>query len=294
MLERHELEAFLTLAEELHFGHTAERLHVSTGRISQTIKKLERQVGAPLFDRTSRVVRLTELGRQLDGDLRPAYGQIVEGVRRAMEVGRGIEHTLRVGFSSPWLGSFVVTVADAFRVAHPHCDVQIQEVQLGDPIGPLRSGERDIQISEFPIDEPDLTTGPVISTEPRALLVPSKHPLARRESVSLEDLAEFPLVTIGGAAPRYWLEHHFPSWTPSGRPIPRGPEVGYHQEVLSQVGAGKGVSPTCARAVHYYARPDVAYVPFPDAPQIAYGLVWRTSADNPTVRAFVHAVMEAA
>ena len=59
MLERHELDAFLTLAEELHFGRTAERLHISTTRVSQTIAKLERRVGVPLFNRTSRRVELT-------------------------------------------------------------------------------------------------------------------------------------------------------------------------------------------------------------------------------------------
>jgi len=65
MLERHELETFLTLAEELHFGRTAERLHVSTARVSQMIKKLERRVGVPLFSRTSRRVELSAVGRRL-------------------------------------------------------------------------------------------------------------------------------------------------------------------------------------------------------------------------------------
>ena len=65
MLERHELEAFLTLAEELHFGRTAERLRVSTARISQTIAKLERRIGVPLFNRTSRRV---VLARQVHTD----------------------------------------------------------------------------------------------------------------------------------------------------------------------------------------------------------------------------------
>ncbi|WP_063050891.1 helix-turn-helix domain-containing protein [Nocardia arthritidis] len=65
MLERFELEAFLTLSEELHFSRTAARLRVTPGRISQTIKKLERQVGSPLFERTSRHVVLTPLGQRL-------------------------------------------------------------------------------------------------------------------------------------------------------------------------------------------------------------------------------------
>ncbi|WTD04990.1 LysR family transcriptional regulator [Streptomyces albidoflavus] len=73
MLERLELEAFLALAEELHFGRTAERLHVTTGRVSQLLKKLEGRVGAPLFVRSSRAVELTEIGGQLREDLQSGY-----------------------------------------------------------------------------------------------------------------------------------------------------------------------------------------------------------------------------
>ncbi|MET8301151.1 LysR family transcriptional regulator [Micromonospora sp. NPDC005211] len=67
MLERYEIETFLTLAEELHFGRTGERLRVSTGRVSHVVRKLERRIGAPLFERTSRVVRLTPIGVRLAG-----------------------------------------------------------------------------------------------------------------------------------------------------------------------------------------------------------------------------------
>src|SRR5688572_12964992 len=73
MLDRHELEAFLTLAEELHFGRAAERLHLSTSRVSQTIAKLERRIGLPLFHRTSRRVEMTDLGRRLHDEIRPAW-----------------------------------------------------------------------------------------------------------------------------------------------------------------------------------------------------------------------------
>ena len=63
-MERREIEIFLTLADELHFGRTAERLLVSTARVSQTIKNLERRFGALLFERTSRRVTLTPVGRR--------------------------------------------------------------------------------------------------------------------------------------------------------------------------------------------------------------------------------------
>lgn len=95
MLERYELEAFLTLAEELHFGRTAERLGVSTGRISQTVKKLERRVGTPLFARTSRSVHLTPVGQRLYEDLLPAYRQLRTALERATDAGRGFHGVLR-------------------------------------------------------------------------------------------------------------------------------------------------------------------------------------------------------
>ncbi|MFD0252381.1 LysR substrate-binding domain-containing protein [Streptomyces sp. NPDC127113] len=64
--------------------------------------------------------------------------------------------------------------------------------------------------------------------------------------------------------------------------------------MLALVGAGKGVSPTSARAAHYYSRPDVAYVPFHDAPPVEYGLLWPATGNTPKVRAFVRTVVETA
>ncbi|MFI6316373.1 LysR family transcriptional regulator [Nonomuraea sp. NPDC050556] len=292
MLERLELEAFLTLAEELHFGHTAERLHLTTGRISQTIKKLERQVGAPLFERTSREVRLTALGQQLRDTLLPAYQQIGAGLEQAVSAARGITGSLGVGFSALWSGDLVVKAADLFRVRHPDCEVHIQEVPLGDPLGPLRSGRIDLQLTEFPIDEPDIAVGPVVFSEPRALMVSDEHPYAARETVSLEDLADTVLLAMTGNIPDYWLDYHYPRATPSGRAIPHGPPITYWQEVLSHISVGKGVSVVAARGARYYPRPGVTFVPFSDAPPIEYGLLWRAGEDNARVRTFIQIIRE--
>ncbi|MEU8896480.1 LysR family transcriptional regulator [Nocardia sp. NPDC048505] len=85
MLERSELEAFLILAEELHFGRTADRMRVSTGRVSQIIRRLERRVGGRLFDRSSRCVDLTPIGRDLHARVLPAVQQIRTALREARE-----------------------------------------------------------------------------------------------------------------------------------------------------------------------------------------------------------------
>ncbi|MFE0646971.1 LysR family transcriptional regulator [Streptomyces sp. NPDC059534] len=297
MLERLELEAFLTLAEELHFGRTAERLHVTTSRISQTIRKLERRVGAPLFTRNSRKVALTDVGRTLRDDLLPAYEQIGAGLAQAIASGHRvrIKGVVRVGWSAPWCGNLVVRAADLFRARYPDCEVEIREIQLHDPLGGMRAGTVDVQLSEFPVVEPDITTGRLVFAEPRSLMVPVGHPFAGRDSVSVEDLADTVLVTLADALiPRYWMDHYFPRRTPSGRPVPQGPATTYWSEVLVHVASGVGVSTVAARAEQFFTRPGMVFVPLHDAPTVDYGLMWPTAGRNPLVSPFLDVVDELA
>ncbi|MEU8621983.1 LysR substrate-binding domain-containing protein [Streptomyces sp. NPDC048623] len=286
MLERHELEAFLTLGEELHFGRTAERLGVSTGRVSQTIKKLERRVGTPLFARTSRSVALTPIGRRLLDELRPAHARILAALESATAAGRGLLGTLRVGFASPWAGELLTAAADAFLARHPGCEITLREVPLAGATRPVEDGGLDVQYTAFPVGVPGLTAGPVLIREDRVLLVPAAHPLAARASVGLDDLAGLTLVTAGPAASRAWNEAHYPTRTPSGAPVAHGPAAATWEEVLSLVGAGRGVSPGAARGARYHPRPGVAYVPFHDAPPLEYGLVWATATETALIRTF--------
>ncbi|MFE1546428.1 LysR family transcriptional regulator [Streptomyces sp. NPDC058718] len=290
MLERYELEAFLTLADELHFGRTAERLGVSTGRISQTVKKLERRVGTLLFVRTSRSVRLTPVGLRLYEDLLPAYGQLRAALERATEAGRGVQGRLRTGFGPPWGGELLTAAADTLLARYPGCEVTVHEVPLDAGPGLLRDGTLDVQFVAFPVREPDLTTGPVVVAEDRVLLLPVAHPLAGRESLGLEDLAGLALIAPEGASPQYWRDHHYPRRTPSGAPIGRGPVAVTWQEVLSHVSAGRGVAPGAALGARYHPRPGIAYAPLRDAPPVEYGLVWPTAGDSALLRAFVEAV----
>ncbi|MFF0428221.1 LysR family transcriptional regulator [Streptomyces sp. NPDC004520] len=290
MLERYELEAFLTLAEELHFGRTAERLGVSTGRISQTVKKLERRFGTPLFARTSRSVRLTPVGHALYEDLLPAYRQMHAALARATAAGRGVHGRLRVGFGAPWSGELLTAAAADVAALHPGCEITVHEVPLDGGVRALREGTLDVQCATFPVREPDLTTGPVVATDERVLLLPVGHPLAGRASLGPEDLAGLDLIAPGGDSPRHWVDHHYPRSTPSGATVGRGPTAATWQEVLSHVTAGRGASPGAARGARYHPRPGIAYVPLRGAPPLVYGLVWPTASESALLRAFVAAV----
>jgi DNA-binding transcriptional LysR family regulator len=288
-VEQRDIEVFLTLADELHFGRAAQRLHVSTARVSQTIKKLERRVGAPLFERTSRRVELTPIGCRLGDELRPAYRQIQDAIDRAITAGRGVRGTLRVGFIGAASSQFVLEVAEAFRAEHPDCEVQSHEYQFGKSVRPLRGGEIDMMLGTRPARgarQADLTAGSVLVEEDQLLAVSVRHPFARRPSVSFADLARTKVLRTPPAVPDYWDQALVPPHTPDGRPVERGPSFDTVQEMLALVGAGMGTYPVSTQFTSYYARPDVAYVPIHDAPPYQRRFLWLSATETATIRAF--------
>ncbi|MFF8381648.1 LysR family transcriptional regulator [Streptomyces sp. NPDC015661] len=292
MLERHELEAFLTLAEELHFGRTAERLHVSTARVSQTIAKLERRIGVQLFHRTSRRVELAPVGQDLYAELRPAWSQITTALARVADAGRGLTGLLRAAFNGPAAGQLLVGATSEFRDRHPECDVQIREALLPDVLPWLRSGEVDLALTCHPMRAPEVVMGPVLVREARMLAVPAGHPFARREALSVEDLARVTVLQLPKALPDSLREDRAPHRTPAGKPVSLGPVAMTFNEGLTLVGAGEGVFAVGAHARRYFARPDVTYVPFKDAAPVEWGLVWPADRATARVRAFSDAALD--
>ncbi|QES46074.1 LysR family transcriptional regulator [Streptomyces venezuelae] len=286
------METFLTLAEELHFGRTAERLLLSQARVSQTLKKLERRIGAPLFERTSRVVRLSPLGRQLYEDLAPLHKEMEAAVARAKDAARGVGGELNVGFLGAGAGTLTAPILTLFRERSPGVEVRMRETQFQDPLGALRGGEIDVLFTCLPVREPDLAVGPIVINEPRLLAMPVGHPLAGRTSVSLEELAGETFFGVVNGAPAYWWDFHVPPRTPSGREIRRGQAVASFQELMTLVAAGRGVSPVVASVEKYYARPGVTFVPLHDVPSADVALIHRAVGTSAGVEGFVRVVRD--
>ncbi|MEU0545793.1 LysR family transcriptional regulator [Nocardia sp. NPDC005978] len=284
-MERHEIEAFLTLAQELHFGRTAERLGLSQGRMSQTIAKLERQFGSPLFERTSRQVRLTPVGRQLRDDLEPAFRQIQRAVARAKAASREVSGVLRVGYQGAGTTPILRAVIDEFRLAHPGCDVQLRECQLSDWVRGLREDTIDMLCTLSPINEPDLRTGPILRRDPRVLAIASDHPLAQQDSISMEQLVDLPLLGIEGV-PEYWMRAQNPPRTPQGAPLRSGIRAATHTELLALAAEGRGVCLGTDLMAEHYRHPQVSWIPVPDGPRISWGLIWRAAGEDARIRAF--------
>ncbi|MFD9858256.1 LysR family transcriptional regulator [Streptomyces alboflavus] len=296
MMERAEMEIFLTLAEELHFGRTAARLHVSPALVTQTLKKTERRLGVTLFARTSRRVALTQVGEGLRDELLPLYEGIKRALDRAELAGRGITGTLTVGFMGSQGGRWVGAAREVFELRNPMCSVRIVETQLHHYVAQLRDGTADLLLTTLPADEPDLTVGAVITHSTRYMAVAAHHRLAERETVSFEDLAGETFISVNGTVPAEWIDFHMPRRTPGGQPIGRHADpCATYAEALALVAAGRAIVPGDAQLPLLYQRPDLRFLPAPDMPPVEQGLVWRTRDDaDKRVRAFADIVLEIA
>ena len=135
-----EIEVFLVLAEELHFGRTAERLRLPQPRVSRLVAALERRAGGALFERTSRRVRLTPLGQQLAGQLRPAYAQLTAALDDARAAARQAAGVLRIGFSPTSNMTALTRLTEAFEAGHPGSRAVLDVVSNFDPYSALRRG----------------------------------------------------------------------------------------------------------------------------------------------------------
>ncbi|MFF4603639.1 LysR family transcriptional regulator [Streptomyces sp. NPDC001339] len=288
-MELRDIEIFLALAKELHFGRTAERLHITTARVSQSIRKAERRVGGRLFERNSRTVRLTVLGEQLQQDLSAGYRQIAEGIAKARAAAGAVSGTLTLGTMGP-MAHTIKPVLDLFASTHPYVKLRHREVQPSAPLDLLRSGDVDVALLWLPVNEPDLTVGPVVHVSDVLLMVSTGHPYAQRESLCMEDLGDH-CAFLPGRLPASMQAAFQPFHTPSGRPIPRGPLPSTWHEILGLVAAGQGVVGVAEDAALFYPWPDLTFIPVRDMPPVRWALVWRTAYESPLISALRHATI---
>ncbi|MFC7625896.1 LysR family transcriptional regulator [Microlunatus sp. GCM10028923] len=293
-VEVRELQVFLALAEELHFGRAAERLGLTTSRVSQSVRALERKLGGGrLFDRTSRTVALTDLGAALHRDLVPALANLEDVVLRARERGDG-PGPVRVGLLNAASGGAVLNAAvRRYESRYPGGTVRLVGTPFTDRLGPLRRGEVELTVTRLPLERPEIELGPLLSEgDPRVVLVAADHPLAGRSAVSVEDLADYEVRRSPDDPPEV-AEASCPSHTPSGRPIMAAEvQVGDVSELLLLVARGRLVHPTTLPFAEQFRHPGLAVVPITDLPPSSSALCWLRGVRHPGRDAFLEAVRE--
>ena len=176
-------------------------------------------------------------------------------------------------------------LVDAFGSRHVDCRMTLVDIGIWDPYGPLRRGEIDVLCNWQVVDEADLTCGPIIAEHPRVLMVGSRHRLATKTTVSVEDLAGETLNGVPAGYPSALEDALHPPRTPSGRPIHRSPPIASPAQVFNLVARGELVSPAQAGMRPWSERPGIVQIPFADLPPLPLGLIWCTDHENERIRA---------
>jgi DNA-binding transcriptional LysR family regulator len=275
-VELRQVDCFLAVAKDLHFGKAAERLSLAQSSISEAIRSLEHEVGGQLFVRTSRRVQLTALGEKMRLGVEPAALVLRATLEDCRKIALGQASRLRVGFLGGGLYGltlpFVRHLKSKFNI-----DVDWVELSLLDQFEAVARGDVDAAFCRLPLSHDGLVQCAVVFEDKRKLIVPAGHRLASHSLVDPEELAHETLPTLPndhqlGA----WEAVHFPDHTPSGQPIERGPVAATVRECLAIVETGQAVVIMAARAERYYSNPGVRFVDI-DLPPVESALVRRRS-----------------
>lgn len=289
-VELRELQIFVVLAEEQHFGRTAQRLTVSQARVSQAIQKLERKIGGRLFDRTSRAVHLTALGEYVRDEVGGAYDDLTAALQRSINRAGAVVGPVRLGLYRNALnaGPHLTEIVRAFTRTHPACTVELIDVgSMAEALAPLRSGHVDLITARLPLSEPDLTVGPTLVSQRRVLLVARTDALAEHDAIDYDEIGDRPVGTLRSTLPPDLRENFIPSTTPTGRRLNRASgTLGTPTEINLQVALGQIVHVTVEGWVERHRHPDVVALPIRDLPPSLTALAWLSSVHNPRTVAF--------
>jgi hypothetical protein len=185
-------------------------------------------------------------------------------------------------------GPHMTDIVRTFKTRHPCC--QLEFVNIGYDRGyreVLRGGEADLLATRLPLTAPEITIGPILSREERILLVAATEPLAHRDSISYEELADR-VVSDVPAFPREVMDAFIPPATPSGRVLKRLPNHSA-EDTMMRVALGEQVHPTVRSFLDHHNHPGVTWVPIADLPPSETALVWLTANCGPKIEAFVRA-----
>ncbi|MGW7531609.1 LysR family transcriptional regulator [Amycolatopsis sp. NPDC054798] len=271
-LETRELEYFLAVASELHFGRAAVRLSIAQPALSKAIQRIETRLGVQLFTRSSRHVELTAAGEALQEHGRHALNAVSAAARNARRAGEShLRLVLKPGGDAGLLSGIL---AEYSRHPDAH-QVDILFSGPADRSDFLLSGRADVGLLFVPFDDLTGLAHETLHAEDRVAIVPGTHRLARRESVRLSDLDGETL----------------PSWKGVPGAEGTGPEVADVVQLLHLISLERmvGVLP---RSLVDQVPPGVVCVPIADAPPSQLVLAWNEQDRRPQVASFVNAALD--
>ncbi|WP_129305842.1 LysR family transcriptional regulator [Streptomyces sp. L2] len=273
-MELRQLSYFVAVAEELHFGRAAERLHIVQSAVSQQIQRLERELGAELFDRSPRRVRLTGAGERLLPEARAVLAA-ADRARAAVAAPAG----LRLG-TCTGLGAHLDRVLAAFAARAPDVPVDLVSLPVSERLARVAVGGLDAAFVRAAEPPPGVRVLP-LWPDPLVAAVPATHPLATRPEIDLADLAGLPLALTARRDNPALVDLVVGACHDAGfEPVPAAVN-GSLQNTLATIGARPLWTVVYASHARVLHTPRVAYVPF-RAPGLALATGLAVSATDPT------------
>jgi DNA-binding transcriptional LysR family regulator len=234
-----DLRAFVTVGHLQRFAAAAKALHLSQPALSRRISHLEEMLGVRLFDRTTRTVELTLLGRrfldQVSGQVEDLDRSILS-LRDAAQLEAG-DVTIGCVFSA--VHHFLPPLIRAFREQHPRVLVRIIEEGADEVLASVKQGEADFALNYVGMQDPDVQFTALMK-EPYVLACPAGHALAKRRSVRWEELGEYPHARVSHASRnRLFIDQALAELPPLPRPVC---EVRHVSTLIGLVENGLGVA----------------------------------------------------
>lgn len=291
-MEIRQLEYALAVAEELHFGRAAERMQVSQQSVSEQVRRLERELGAPLFTRTSRRVALTAVGEAFLPEARRA----VRAVRRAREVGRravrGLGRELRVGYAQDMGPRLFQLAVPALTARLGAVEVRPVPMPTREQLIELREQRLDLAFGWSPPAAPDLAAL-VVTREPLVAGMTADHPLAGTDPLDPRLLSGRPLVLVERAVNPWLHDHMVDGLERRGVVVAVQGEQSNLEQALPLVLSSAVVVLTTVSAAARHVLPGVVYRTFTEpSPSVDHRLLWRRDTDSLATTTFVDVVRE--
>jgi DNA-binding transcriptional LysR family regulator len=239
MFELSQLQCFVAVAEELHFGRAATKLGMTQPPLSRQVQILEHHLDARLFERTSRAVKLTPAGRSFLPEARRILRLAESSALLAKRIARGKTGALKIGFTAASAYDFLPRLITACQKSMPDIDLSLKEMVSGDQLEALQSDQIDIGFLRPPVVRPDLNAIQVYA-ENLQLASPAAHPLARKKRVTILDLDDQPFVMYAPYESRYFYDLLVAQFAQANiRPV-YVQHLGQIHSILSLVRAGLG------------------------------------------------------
>lgn len=282
------LRYVVTLAEELHFGRAARRHFISAQPFGQRVQRLEREVGARLFERTSRRVRLTATGERFVEQARSVLAEL-EGLREiaageAQADGPTDGRAVRVGILGFGAADRWQAMRDVVDRQQPRLVLEYRDLDLVDQYDALRRGEVDVAVVQYVGDVDGVDFEPILSS-PRVAVVPLSSELGEASFLTLDDVDALGWLDVAGQEPL------LRSWVGAARGT-GAVSVRHPAAIPTAVATTGRVSLHAAAAARYYPRPDVRFVPV-EGPPVEIAVATRSGDRRPAVAAFRRAAVVA-